>query len=88
MENSWGIVVTTASTRKNKTKVLIAEYVIRTFYVSAAPRPNYYKYDIINMKHSLHTFMRSFVLAAVLVLQGVLASAAYAIGVGGGDMPR
>lgn len=40
------------------------------------------------MKHSLRTFMRSFVLAAVLVLQGVLASAAYAIGVGGGDMPR
>ncbi len=38
------------------------------------------------MKHSLYMFTRSFVLAAVLVLQGVLASAAYAVGVGGAGM--
>ena len=65
-----------------KTKVLIAAYVIRTFYVSAASRPNYYKYYIINMKHSLRTFA----LAAVFVLQCLFATATHAIGVGGGGM--
>lgn len=56
------------------------------FYVFLGSRSNYNKYDIIDMKHSPYTFTRSFVLAAVLVLQGVLASVAYAVGVGGAGM--
>ncbi len=56
------------------------------FYVSLGSRSNYNKYNIIDMKHLLYTFTRSFVLAAVLVLQGVLASVAYAVGVGGAGM--